>query len=371
MFYHLLYPLKEYFFGFNLFRYITFRAAFAALTAFLVGLLVGPYIIRILRQAKVSESIEKKDAPALVDLHALKKNTPTMGGLLIVGSILVSTFLWARLDNYYILLSFITVVVLFALGFFDDYVKLVHIRRHGLSKKVRLAVQISLGAGLAVALHYYMSNDYMHGIGSGTAICIPFYARTDIMVPLWLFIISTILVTVGTTNAVNLTDGLDGLAIGCTIMAVLVFGVVAYVVGHKEFARYLIIPSNPGAGELTVFCGAILGAAIAFLWFNCYPAEVFMGDTGSLPLGGAIGYVAVVSRQELLLFFVGGVFVIEALSVIIQIVYFRRTGKRFFKMAPIHHHYELKNVSETKISVRLCIVAALLAVLSIATLKLR
>jgi len=371
MLYHLLYPLKQYFFAFNLFRYRTFRAAFAAMTAFLIGIIIGPYIIRMLKAARVSEHVDKKDSSELIDLHKSKAGTPTMGGLLIIGSVLLSTFLWARLDNKYILFSFVTVAVLFILGFADDYIKLVTPQKHGLRKKTKLAFQIALGGVLAVCLYVHINALYLKGSGAGSAICIPFYARTDIMIPLWLFIISTILVVVGTSNAVNLADGLDGLAIGCTIMAVLVFSVVAYVTGNARFSKYLFIPYTPGTEELAVFCAAILGAGLAFLWFNCFPAEVFMGDCGALPLGGAIGYVAVACRQELLLFIVGGVFVAEATSVIIQIFYFKRTGKRFFRMAPLHHHFELKGMSETKITARFCIVAAVLAVLSVATLKLR
>jgi phospho-N-acetylmuramoyl-pentapeptide-transferase len=371
MLYHLLYPLKQYFFAFNLFRYRTFRAAFAAMTAFLIGVIIGPKIIRMLKRVNISEDVEKKDSQELVDLHKSKAGTPTMGGLLIVGSILLSTFLWARLDNQYIVLSFVAVGALFALGFVDDYIKLRHIKSHGLRKKTKLAFEIGLGAVLAVYLYTYMTELYADGSGSWTAVCIPFYARTDLMVPLAVFVISTVLVIVGTSNAVNLTDGLDGLAIGCTIMAALVFSIVAYVAGNVRFSEYLFIPYTPGTEELSVFCAAILGASLAFLWFNCFPAEVFMGDTGALPLGGAIGYVAVACRQELLLFFVGGIFVAEAVSVIIQILYFKRTGKRFFRMAPLHHHFELKGLSETKITVRFCIVAAVLAVLSVAMLKVR
>jgi phospho-N-acetylmuramoyl-pentapeptide-transferase len=302
-----------------------------------------------------------------------------MGGIIILGSLLASTVLWARLNNVYVLLAVAVVAALGSLGAADDWIKLTHAVSHGLTRRQKLVVQTALGAAVAVSLYlattdgplgvrYYLSP---RGELTGPRLAIPFMAGTYLPLGLVGFFLLTTLVLVGSSNAVNLTDGLDGLAISCVGMADMAFAAVAYIAGRVDFSRYLFIPYAPGVGELAVFCGAILGAGLAFLWFNCYPAEVFMGDTGSLALGGALGYVAVATRQELLLLLVGGVFVAEAVSVIIQVLYFKLTGRRVFLCTPLHHHFQFKGWPETKVTVRFGIVAAVLAALSVATLKLR
>jgi len=320
-------------------------------------------VIRRLHKMGVIEDPRNPDAPAL-DEHVAHKNVPTMGGVLIVLAVVISTALWAR-PTPFVFLGILTVAWLGAVGLVDDYVKLRR-SRHGLSKTQKLALQTLLALVLAFILYYAMAD-----MTWGTTLGIPFLADVRIVLPMLVFIVLAVIVIVGSSNAVNLTDGMDGLAIGCVIMAAVAFAVISYVTGHVRFATYLKIAYIPGSGELTVFCAAIAGAGLAFLWYNCHPAEVFMGDTGSLPLGGALGYVAVVTRQELGLFIIGGIFVVEALSVIIQVVHFKRTGKRFFLMAPIHHHFQLKGLSETKVVVRFIIVAAILTAFAVATLKIR
>ena len=361
---YLLYRLRESVYsGLNLFQYITFRAAFAAITAFLIGWFLGPMVIRRLRKLGVIENAKHPDAPAL-DKFVADKNVPTMGGVLIVLSIVLSTALWAR-PTQFVFLGVFTVAWLGVVGFVDDYIKLRE-KRHGLSISFKLIVQTALGVMLAVILYAFMKD-----MRWGMQLSIPFLSDTDIPLHGVIFFAMTIIVIVGSSNAVNLTDGMDGLAIGCVIMASLAFAVISYVTGHVRFAEYLKIPYIPGAGELTVFCSAVAGAGLAFLWYNCHPAEVFMGDTGSLALGGALGYVAVVTRNELSLLIIGGIFVAEALSVIIQIVYYKRTRKRFFLMAPFHYHFRLKGLPETKVVVRFIIVAAILTAFAVATLKIR
>ena len=361
---YLLFQLRESVWGgLNLFQYITFRAAFAAITAFLIGVILGPKVIRRLTAMKVIEKPENPDAPALHE-HVAHKKVPTMGGILIVLSIVLSTALWAR-PTLFVFLGMLTTVWLGAVGLMDDFVKLRETRR-GLLVLEKLALQALLAVGLAFLLYYAMKD-----MQWGMQLSIPFFSDTDIVLPMLVFIAMTIIVIVGSSNAVNLTDGMDGLAIGCVIMASLAFAVISYLTGHARFATYLKIPYIPGSGELAVFCSAISGAGLAFLWFNCHPAEVFMGDTGSLPLGGALGYVAVVTRHELSLFIIGGIFVAEALSVLIQVFYFKRTGKRFFRMAPIHHHFQLQGTGETKVVVRFIIVAAILTAFTVASLKIR
>jgi len=381
--YHLCYQLIFQYLGlaspFRVFRYISFRMVGAAMTAFLVGMVAGPFVIRWLKARHITERTDKTDSPVIARLHSGKSSVPTMGGIIILGSLLASTLLWARLDDVYVLLAVAVVAALGSLGAADDWVKLTHAVSHGLTRRQILLVQTVLGAAVAVSL-YLATNDgpmsvryYLSPRGelTGARLTVPFMAGTYLPLGLVGFLLLTVLVLVGSSNAVNLTDGLDGLAISCVSMADIAFAAVAYIAGRVDFSRYLFIPYAPGVGELAVFCGAILGAGLAFLWFNCYPAEVFMGNTGSLALGGALGYVAVATRQELLLLVVGGVFVAEALSVIIQVAYFRRTGRRVFLCTPLHHHFQFKGWPETKVTVRFGIVAAMLAALSVATLKLR
>ena len=365
--------------AFRVFRYISFRMVAAAMTAFLVGMVAGPFLIRWLKARRITERTDKTDSPVIARLHSGKASVPTMGGIIILGSILASTLLWARLNDVYVLVAVAVVAGLGSLGAADDWIKLTHAVSHGLTRRQKLVVQTALGAAVALSLYfattdgplsvrYYLSP---RGELTGARLAIPFMAGTYLPLGLVGFLLLTTVVLVGSSNAVNLTDGLDGLAISCVAMADIAFAAMAYIAGRVDFSRYLFIPYAPGVGELAVFCGAILGAALAFLWFNCYPAEVFMGDTGSLALGGALGYVAVATRQELLLLVVGGVFVAEALSVIIQVVHFKRTGRRVFLCTPLHHHFQFKGWPETKVTVRFGIVAAVLAALSVATLKLR
>jgi len=365
--------------AFRLFRYISFRTSLAAVTAFLMGMLWAPYLIRWLKARRITERTEKTDSPTIAQLHADKSQVPTMGGLVILTGVLGSTLLWARLDNMYVVLALAVVVVLGALGAVDDWIKLTHRRSHGLSRRSKLMVQVLLGVVVAVVLYMNTRHGYLAvryytspaGELPGPSLALPFFAGTYIPLGLLGFVALATVVSVGTTNAVNLTDGLDGLAIGCVIMADLALAVVVYLAGRADFTRYLFIPYAPGVGELAIFCGAILGAGMAFLWYNCYPAEIFMGDTGSLALGGGLGFVAIAARQELMLLIVGGVFVAEAVSVIMQVFHFKRTGRRVFLCTPLHHHYQFKGWPETKVTVRFCIVAAVLAALSVATLKLR
>jgi phospho-N-acetylmuramoyl-pentapeptide-transferase len=394
MLYHLLYPLKDYFSGFNVFRYISFRCIFAATTAFLIGVLLGPRLFRHLRTNGVTENIDKTDSPQIAKLNSSKKKTPTMGGLVIIASLIVATLLWARLNSLYVILGLLAVACLGFLGFVDDYIKLKDRVKHGLSRKQKLATQLGLGLALGASLYFAGSNSVRYytpeltrleakqsaeaqtdkGLaGSSTPkLAVPFLSRWYLPLPFVLFMLLAALVITGTSNAVNLTDGMDGLAIGCSITTTIALIAVSYIAGRVDFCRYLFIPYVPGAGELSVFCCALLCAELAFLWFNCYPAEVFMGDTGALSLGGALGFVAVAVRQELVLFIAGGVFVAEAASVLLQTFYFRRTGgKRLFRCAPLHHHFQFKGWPETKVTARLCIIAAILAGLGLATLKLR
>jgi phospho-N-acetylmuramoyl-pentapeptide-transferase len=363
MLYHLLYPLRDIFFGFNIFRYITFRAAMAAFTAFSVSLLVYPVLIRKLRASRVGENIIGKEESAdLHDLHRQKQGTPTMGGILILIAILASTLLWADIFNRYILISCLVLVWLGITGLIDDYIKLVGKRSKGLMIRTKLTSQIILG--LLIGAFLFLSPQY------STQLHIPFLKQVHIDLGV-LYILLIILVICGSSNAVNFTDGLDGLAIGIVIMVALSFSVLSYVSGHSVISRYLFIPYLEGSAELSIFCASIFGAGLGFLWFNCYPASIFMGDVGSLPLGGALGMVAVLIKKELLLVIVGGIFVVEAISVILQIGSFRIRNKRIFKVAPLHHHLQLSGWQESKVIVRFWIVAALLALFAILTLKLR
>jgi len=360
--YHLLYPLKEFFFGFNVFRYITFRAAFAGITAFLLSVLFGPIIFKKIKELRVSENGVRDHAPSLDRLHKRKKGTPTMGGLAILLALLGSTLLWADISNAYILLLLTTSVWLGLVGLLDDTLKFVMRSSKGLAASTKFLGQIIAGTGIALFLYFTPGWD--------TSLSIPFVK--DFTLALGVFYIPfVVLVVVASSNAVNLTDGLDGLAIGCVIMVAITYSIFAYVTGHAKFSTYLRIPYVAGSGEVAIFCSALIGAGLGFLWYNSHPAEVFMGDTGSLSLGGVIGVIAVLIHKELVLFIAGGVFVAEALSVILQVLSYKLTGKRIFLMSPLHHHFELLGWDETKVTVRFWIVGAILVFLSLATLKLR
>jgi phospho-N-acetylmuramoyl-pentapeptide-transferase len=362
MFYYFLYPLREIFFGFNVFKYITFRVAGSTITAFIISILLGPLVIRYLTYLKIGQYIRKEEIPALYDLHKSKEGTPTMGGVLILSAILFSTFLWADLSNIYVQWTMLVTLFLGMVGFADDYIKLVKKRSLGLRPMTKLFWQIIIA--LALGVKVFCDPEI------STNLDIPFFKNLIINLGIF-YILWVVVVIVGCSNAVNLTDGLDGLAIGCVIMIALAYVGFSYVSGHSRFSEYLNIHYIPGTGELSVFCAALIGAGLGFLWFNSYPATVFMGDTGSLALGGAIGTIAVFIKKELLLLLVGGIFVIEAVSVILQVASFRLRGKRIFLMSPLHHHFQLLGWSESKITIRFWIVGVILALLSLATLKLR
>jgi phospho-N-acetylmuramoyl-pentapeptide-transferase len=376
--YWLLYQkLFPYFRLFRIFRYLTFRTVFASLTALLIGLLIGPYVINRLREFQIGQYIREEGPQS----HQKKGGTPTMGGVLICISILVPTLLWSDLANPLVWIVMLSTLAFGAIGFADDYIKVVNKTNQGLTGRAKLALQGLASAAVAIALLV------LKGKGSySTRLVVPFAKRLrpDLVwdwmghIPHmhWLaflpFILFVMLVIAGASNAVNLTDGLDGLAIGCTIVAAGALTMLTYVSGHVVFSDYLELPRMALVSELTIFCGAMVGASIGFLWYNAHPAEVFMGDVGSLALGGAIGTVAVIIKQELLLPFIGGVFILEALSVILQVGSYKlRNGKRIFKMAPLHHHFELLGWSESKVIARFWILALIFALLALTTLKLR
>jgi phospho-N-acetylmuramoyl-pentapeptide-transferase len=367
MFYYIFYPLREFWFGFNLFRYITFRASAAAVTSFLIALILGRPIIRKLQEAKVGERIRNgKYYEELYRHHKDKEGTPTMGGLIILLAVMAATLFLARLGNLQIKVIVLSSLWLGLIGFLDDWLKLKNTGSRGLSGKVKLAGQIILGLGISFYLLYHPETR-----SYADQLRVPFY-KFALVEHLGIFcVLFTVLVLVGATNAVNLTDGLDGLAIGCLAIASLSYAVLSYVSGHVQFAQYLQILYIPGAGELTVFCAALGGASLGFLWFNAHPAEVFMGDTGAMALGGAIGTVAVLVKKELFLILVGGVFCIEAVSVILQVLSFKLTGKRIFRCAPLHHHFQMKGIPENKITVRFWIWAVIFALIGVGALKLR
>jgi phospho-N-acetylmuramoyl-pentapeptide-transferase len=376
--YWLLYQkLFPYYRLFRIFRYLTFRTVFASLTALLIGLLIGPYVIEKLREFQIGQYIREEGPQS----HQKKSGTPTMGGVLICISILVPTLLWADLSNPYVWLVTLSTLAFGAIGFADDYIKVVHRRNKGLTARAKLGLQFVASAGVAIALVVMETRG-----GYSTRLMVPFAKRfrPDLVwqwmghIPHmhWLvflpFVIFVMIVISGASNAVNLTDGLDGLAIGCTIIAAGALTVLTYVSGHVVFSDYLELQRMPMVSELTVFCGSMVGASIGFLWYNAHPAEVFMGDVGSLALGGAIGTVAVVIKQELLLPFIGGVFILEAVSVMLQVGSYKlRNGKRIFKMAPLHHHFELVGWSESKVIARFWILALVFALFALTTLKLR
>jgi len=359
MLYHLLYPLHTVFSVLNVFRYITFRTIYASLTAFFICFFLGPWVIDKLSRLQVGQYI-RDDGPKS---HLRKAGTPTMGGILIVGSISVSTLLWSDLATPFVWIVLLVLVGFGLIGFIDDYLMQVKKQSKGLSVRGKLALQtgLSLLAGVLVCATPNFS----------TEVTFPFFKTVTPDLG-WGYVLFAMLVIVGASNAVNLTDGLDGLAIGPMSIAAATYMIFAYVAGNIKIASYLQITYVPGCGELTVFCGAIAGAGLGFLWFNAFPAEVFMGDTGSLSLGAALGAIAVITKQEILLVLVGGLFVIEALSVIFQVGFFKMTrGRRIFRMAPLHHHFELKGWPEPKVIVRFWIIAIALALLAMSTLKLR
>jgi phospho-N-acetylmuramoyl-pentapeptide-transferase len=362
MFYYLLVPLREYFIFFNVFRYITVRTALAGLTAFLICLIFGPWVIRMLRKYQIGEEISP-DGP---ESHLEKRGTPSMGGILIIGATLIPVFLWGDLSNTYVRLAMITMLSFGLLGFLDDFKKIKRTKSKGLIIRHKLFFQIGISAIIGLILIYlgFTGEFSLH-------LSLPFFKK---WVPYlgWFYLPWIMLILVGSSNSVNLADGLDGLAIGLTFISSSAFIVLSYVVGRADWSEFLNIVRVPPAAELTVFAGAMAGACLGFLWFNCHPAQIFMGDAGALSLGGTIGVIAILIKQEFLLFMVAGVFILEAISVLLQIFYFKLTGgKRIFKMAPLHHHFELIGWSEEKIVIRFWIAGIVFALFSLTALKLR
>ncbi len=351
--------------AYNLSGYISFRSAMAALTALAIGVALGGPVIRMLTRLRIGQPIRGKGIPDLYERHKGKAGTPTMGGLLILAAIAVSVLLWADLSNRLVWMALASTLFLGSLGFWDDWLKLQRKEYKGLPKRAKLLGQMLLGLLIGSTLYLFPLTRE-----SGTAIAFPFFKTLVINLGI-LYIPFVMVVIVGTSNAVNLTDGLDGLAIGCVIAAAMSLAVLTYIVGRVDLTRFLIIEYVPESAEVTVFVAALIGAGMAFLWFNAHPADIFMGDTGSLALGGALGTVAVFIKQELLLLLIGGIFVAEALSVIIQVTAFRRWNRRVFLMAPLHHHFEMKGWHESKIIIRFWIISALLGIFGLATLKMR
>ncbi|MDY6863330.1 MAG: phospho-N-acetylmuramoyl-pentapeptide-transferase [Thermodesulfobacteriota bacterium] len=358
MLFHLLYPLEKYYFLFNVFHYITFRTIYATVTALFLSLVFGSFAIRTLKHYQINECI-REDGP---ETHNAKKGTPTMGGILILGSLLTATLLWVDLENSYIWLVIFTTVSLGILGLIDDYTKVIKKDPKGLTVKEKLFYQTIIG--LTVGLFLYFQKDFP------TTLAIPFFKNVNPDLGIFYILFATVLI-VGSSNAVNLSDGLDGLAIGLILIVTTTYMLFSYITGHIKIAQYLQISYIAGSGELSIFCGALIGAGLGFLWYNAYPAQIFMGDVSSLALGGSLGCIALITNHEIVLSIVGGIFVIEALSVIGQVLSFKTRKKRILLMAPIHHHFELKGLKEPKIVVRFWIVGVLLALLAISTLKLR
>ena len=359
----------------NVFQYITFRTAYASITALLISLFLGPWLITRLREFQIGQHIREEGPKS----HQKKAGTPTMGGLLIVVSIIVPTLLWANLRNRFVWLVALATIAYAAVGFADDYIKIVQKRNLGLTARQKIGLQILTGFVVGLVLLYWMSERLY-----STKLNVPFFKAfaPDLLIDRLFgtpfgflaylpFLLFVTLVIVGSSNAVNLTDGLDGLAIGCTLIASAALTALTYITGHRVLSDYLDLQFIENVGELTILCGSMVGASLGFLWYNAHPAEVFMGDVGSPALGGAIGTIAVIIKQELLLIFIGGVFVAEALSVMIQVISFKFRGKRIFRMAPIHHHFELGGWSESKVIIRFWIASLILALFSLSTLKLR
>ena len=358
MLYHLFYPLHGLFSFFNVFRYITFRTICSILTALLISFIIGPWLIKKLRTFQIRQVV-REDVPSR---HMAKNGTPTMGGSLILAGILVPTLFWSDLTNPYVWIVLVTTLAFGLLGFWADYKKLKD--KKGIGIRARYKFPLQVGIGLVVSFVLFSTIDH------DSRLIFPFFKKAMPDLGGW-YILFAMFVIVGSANAVNLTDGLDGLAIGPVLIASATFMLFCYLAGNFKFASYLQIPFVRGSGELTILCGALVGSGLGFLWFNTYPAQVFMGDVGSLSLGAALGTISVITKQEFLLVIVGGIFVIEALSVIIQVVSYRVRKKRVFRMAPIHHHFELKGWAEPKIIVRFWIIAIILGLVAISTLKLR
>lgn len=361
MLYYLFLSMTKYISGLNLFRYITTRAAAAMVTALIISVIFGPYFLRLLHRFQVKEKI-REEGP---QTHKAKEGTPTMGGIMILFAILTPTLLWADLTNRFILLILLVTVWMGAIGFMDDYLKAKKHQPRGLVGRKKMAGQIACGLLFGLLLCYFPPSGVF---SSDTGI--PFFKNYILKLGIF-YIPWIILVIAGTSNAVNLSDGLDGLAIGLSAFCFFAFAGLTYVSGRADFSGYLAIEYLPGAGELAVYCAAVIGAALGFLWFNAPPAQVFMGDTGALALGGALGAIAILVKKELLLIIVGGVFVVEAMSVILQVAFFRLRGKRIFRMAPLHHHFELGGWAESKVVVRFWIIGAICALLTLSTLKIR
>jgi phospho-N-acetylmuramoyl-pentapeptide-transferase len=361
--FHLLYALRGEFSVLNVTRYITVRTAVASLTALFLVLALGPWMIERLRRLQIGQYIREEGPQA----HRAKAGTPTMGGLLILVGILVPTLLWADLTNRNVWIVVLATVAFGAIGFADDYIKVVKKRSLGLTARKKLLFQFLIGLAVGTTVYLLAQNDPRE---YSTRVVFPFFKQIIPDLGIFYVVFAVLLLTLA-SNAVNLTDGLDGLAIGTTLIGAAAFTGLAYVSGHIRFSEYLDLLYRPGTGELTVFCGAMVGASMGFLWWNCYPAEVFMGDVGSLALGGALGTVAILIKQELLLFLVGGLFMVEAFSVMLQVASFRLTGRRVFRMSPLHHHFELVGWKEPQIIIRFWIVAFVFALFSLTTLKLR
>jgi len=358
MLYHLLYPLHDLVSFLNVFRYITFRTIYAILTALLISFVIGPWLIKKLKAFQIGQVI-REDVPSR---HMAKNGTPTMGGSLILTAILMPTLLWADLTNPYIWIVLLTTLGFGIIGFLDDYKKVRDKNGMGIKARYKFPIQLVIGIGSCLILFTTIDHD--------SRLIFPFFKKVMPDLGYW-YVLFGMLVIVGSANAVNLTDGLDGLAIGPVLVASGTFMLFCYLAGNYRFASYLQVPFVKGSGELTVLCGALVGSGLGFLWFNTYPAQVFMGDVGSLSLGAALGTIAVITKQEFLLVIVGGIFVIEALSVIIQVFFYQVRKKRVFRMAPIHHHFELKGWAEPKIIVRFWIIGIILGLVAISTLKLR
>jgi len=362
MLYHILFPMADQFAILNVFRYLTFRTGGAMLTALVISFLVGPILIDALRSQQKGGQPIRDDGP---ESHLLtKQGTPTMGGFMILLALGLSTLLWADLSNGYIWAAMGVTLAYGIIGFMDDYLKVLKRDSKGLSGRVKLVLQALIAIGATMWIMQLLPADL------ATTLAVPFFKNILIDLGNW-FLLFAIVVMVGASNAVNLTDGLDGLAIGPVMIAAAVFALIAYLIGHSGFASYLQLHHVPGTGELAVFCGALIGGGLGFLWFNAPPAKVFMGDTGSLALGGALGVVSVITKHELVLAIVGGLFVLETVSVIVQVTSFKLTGKRVFAMAPLHHHFEKKGWAEPTIVIRFWIIALILALIGLSTLKLR
>jgi phospho-N-acetylmuramoyl-pentapeptide-transferase len=361
MFYQLLYPLHTEYGAFNVFRYITFRTAMAVLTALCVSFILGPWLIRKLRQFQIGQEIREEGPKS----HQTKQGTPTMGGILILTSVVLPTLLWADMANAFVWIAVASTVAFGVIGFTDDYLKIVRRHNLGLTARRKLALQVLVGLAVGGVLVWLATRGAFV-----TSLTFPFLKELQPQLG-YAFVLFVVLVLTSASNAVNLTDGLDGLAIGSVLITSAAFTVLAYAAGNARVADYLGIPNVKGSGELAVFCGSVVGASLGFLWFNCHPAQVFMGDVGSMALGGALGTVAILIKQEFLLVISGGLFVLEAGSVILQVGSFKLRGRRIFRMSPLHHHFELAGWSETKVVIRFWILAIMFSLLALATLKLR